>query len=197
MDFLKDVLGDGYADFESKVNAYNEANKDKAIKLANLTGGGYVSKDKFATIETEANGYKTQLSELNTQIETLKKTSGTSEELKAQFQSLQDKYNGDTEALNKQIADIKFNSALEIALASSGAKSTKALKGFLEMEKIKLDGDNLIGFDEQLKAIKEENDYLFGESTSTNTRTGGRFSQSGGAPGTTVQEEIKNQIFGK
>ena len=40
MEFLKEILGEElYKQFEEKVNAYNgnEANKDKQIKLANLS----------------------------------------------------------------------------------------------------------------------------------------------------------------
>ena len=43
MEFLKEILGEElYKQFEQAVNAYNgnEANKDKQIKLANLTEGG-------------------------------------------------------------------------------------------------------------------------------------------------------------
>lgn len=56
MDFLKSILGDDlYSQVESKINAYNsdEANKDKQIKIANLTSGEYISKNKFTDLETE------------------------------------------------------------------------------------------------------------------------------------------------
>ena len=48
MEFLKAILGEElYNQFISKINEFNgdEANKDKQIKLANLTDGAYVSKD--------------------------------------------------------------------------------------------------------------------------------------------------------
>ena len=96
MEFLRAVLGDGFAAFETAIKAFNEANKDNVVKLANLSTGEYVGKDKYSTLETEANGYKTQLSDLNKQIESLKKETGTSEELKAKVKEIQDKYTADT-----------------------------------------------------------------------------------------------------
>jgi hypothetical protein len=39
----------------------------------------------------------------------------------------------------------------------------------LNLENIKLDGDNLIGLDDQLKAIKESDDYLFEDQPSGGT----------------------------
>ncbi len=49
MEFLKEILGEElYKQFEEKINAYNgnEANKDKQVKLANLSSGEYVGKGK-------------------------------------------------------------------------------------------------------------------------------------------------------
>lgn len=175
MEFLKDILGEElFKSVSAKVNEYNGANPDKAVKLANLSGGEYVSKDKYATLETEANGYKTQLETLVGEIDTLKKSSkGDSAALKSQLEALQTKYNDDTEALKKTIGDLKFNNALNTAIAASGAKSVKALKGVLDMDKIKFEDDKLSGFSEQLEAAKKEYGYLFNEEPSTGMRHGG------------------------
>jgi hypothetical protein len=43
----------------------------------------------------------------------------------------------------------------------SGAKNTKALRALLDMEKIKYENDTLSGLDEQIEAIKKDNDFLF------------------------------------
>ncbi len=46
MGFLKVILGDMYESFAEKISSYNAANPDKAVKLANLSTGEYVSKEK-------------------------------------------------------------------------------------------------------------------------------------------------------
>lgn len=84
MEFLKEILGEElYKQFEQAVNAYNgnEANKDKQIKLANLTEGGYVSKDKYTSLETDLSGKTSELEKANGLIEELKKSTGKDEGL--------------------------------------------------------------------------------------------------------------------
>ena len=54
MEFLKEILGEElYKQFEEKINAHNgdEANKDKQIKLANLSSGEYVGKGKYDALD--------------------------------------------------------------------------------------------------------------------------------------------------
>ena len=63
------------------------------------------------------------------------------------------------EKLKKQAFDFK----LETAVQKSGAKNAKAVKAMLNMEKISLDGEYLLWFDDQLKTLQESDDYLFGK----------------------------------
>lgn len=73
MEFLKEILGeDLYSQTTEKVNAYNEAHKDKPLKLVNLSEGNYVSKEKFNSKETDFNNLKTQLENANQEIQSYK-----------------------------------------------------------------------------------------------------------------------------
>ena len=50
MEFLKAILGEElYSQFESKINEYNgsEANKDKQVKIGNISTGEYVNKSDY------------------------------------------------------------------------------------------------------------------------------------------------------
>ena len=77
MDFLKEILGDDlYKQVETKVNSYNESNKEKQVKVANLSTGEYVSKNKYDALETDLNNTKTSLATANTTIADLKKNNG-------------------------------------------------------------------------------------------------------------------------
>lgn len=60
-----------------------------------------------------------------------------------------------------QIQQLKFEHALEGALSGAKAKNPKAVKALLDMEALKFNEDKIIGLEDQLKAIQEENDYLF------------------------------------
>lgn len=161
MDFLKDILGEElFSSVSGKINAFNKANPDKPVKLADLSSGGYVDKNKYADMETLANGYKSQIAQRDKDIAELKKQTGNGE-LQGRLDALQKKYDDDTASLTEQLKQTKFSSALDLALAGSGAKNTKALRGLLDMDKIKLENDELTGFSEQLEQIRADNDYLF------------------------------------
>lgn len=80
------------------------------------------------------------------------------EKLKSDVATWEAKYNDD-------LAKVKLENALEMALVTGKAKNTKAVKALLDLESIKLDGDNLLGLDTQLEKLKEDASYLFDEKT--------------------------------
>ncbi len=60
-----------------------------------------------------------------------------------------------------EIEKFKFNTALDNALKSAKVKDSKTISGLLDMGKIKLENEQIVGLDEQLKTLKESHDYLF------------------------------------
>jgi len=68
-----------------------------------------------------------------------------------------------------KLKQIKLDSALETRLIKEGAVNTKAVKALLNIDKISMDGDNLIGLDEQLTPLKEAEKWAFGEAQPVST----------------------------
>lgn len=60
-----------------------------------------------------------------------------------------------------QILELKFDYALSAALSGAKARNSKAVKALLDMDGLKLNDGKIIGLDEQLSQIKEENEFLF------------------------------------
>lgn len=111
------------------------------------------------TLKAESEQQKTQLTEANKQIESFKGMDvdgikKAADEWKTKFETAQ------TEA-QKQIDALKLDSALDKALLTAKAKNPKLAKAALNMELIKLDGDNVLGLNEQLEKLKESDGYLF------------------------------------
>lgn len=102
-----------------------------------------------------------------------------------------DKLRGDLEALqNKYDADVgaaRLNGALDAALLTARARDPKAVKPFLEMEKLKLDGDRLTGLEEQLKTLRAEKSFLF--ELEPERQRGGMRHQSGAGGADTGTDE--------
>ena len=162
MEFLKEILGEElYASFSEKVTSYNTANPDKTVKIADLSSGAYVSKQKHDDALAEITGYKEQIANRDKDIVALKEAAKGNDELTTKYTELQGKYEKDTKDLQDKLAQSQYNAAVDMALMGSGAKNTKALRALLDMEKIKYENDTLSGLDEQIEAIKKDNDFLF------------------------------------
>jgi len=148
-----------------------------------VNDGSYVPRDrlneesgKVDMLEEQLEEAQTQLSERNEQLEQLKNDTQTSEELKSRIEELQQKneekiseYESKIEQKEQEyeqkLQQQKFDSKLELALRDAKAKNVKAVKALLETDEIKLDGDKLLGLEDQLSKLKKENDYLFGKDT--------------------------------
>ena len=175
MEFLKAILGEElYNQFISKINEFNgdEANKDKQIKLANLTDGAYVSKDKYTSLETDLSGKTSELEKANNLIEELKKSTGKDEGLQ---QKITD-YESEIETLKQENADLKTENALKFALVAAGAVDVDYLV-FKAKEKgeVKLGDDGKIkGEDDLISGLKTQHPAMFEASDSNQQQNGNR-----------------------
>ena len=71
MEFLKSVLGERFDEFSKIIKTHNENNPENVIKLANLSEGGYVDKDKYAALKTK---FEKETGRLLEEAEGIKKT---------------------------------------------------------------------------------------------------------------------------
>lgn len=149
IEFLKELFGDKaltYAELESAVSG------NEKIKPANLADGGYVDKGKFDAKVSELAAANQTITQLQT---TVKKFDGVDVDgLKKQITDAQSKYDTD-------IKQARFDYAIDLALRDARAKNPKAVKALLDLNKISLDGEKLIGLSEQLEEIRKTDDYQF------------------------------------
>lgn len=151
MDFLKELFGSDTLTFEQ----FSEKLKgSKDIKLANLASGQYVDKGKLDAKIIELNTANQTIRDLQ---DAVKKFDGVDVDgLRTSLSDLQKKYDAD-------ISAARLDNALNLALAGARVKNPKLAKGALDMSLLKLDGDKLLGLDDQLKKLKESDGYLFEE----------------------------------
>lgn len=195
MEFLKAILGDElYNQFVAKINAHNgdEANKEKLIKLVNLTDGGYVSKDKYTSLETDLNGKTSELEKANGLIEELKKTTGKDEESQ---QKITD-YETEITKLKRENEDLKKENALKFALLSAGAVDVDYLV-FKAKEKgeIKLGDDGKIkGEDDLISGLKTQHPAMF-EASNNQQQNGNRRVLENNLPGGDKDKTVTREQF--
>lgn len=198
MEFLKSFFGDKaitYDELVQAINAYNgdEKNKEKLIKLVNLTDGGYVSKDKYTNLETDLFGKTTELTKANDLIEELKKLTGKDEETQNKITA----YETEIAELKKENADLKTENALKFALVSAGAVDVDYLV-FKAKEKgeIKLDDDGKIkGESDLISGLKTQHPTMFEASNTNQQQNGGRKILENNLPGNKGDETVTRDQF--
>ena len=117
--------------------------------------------DKAESAEAQIEDYKQQIKDRDKQLTDLEGKAKGNEDLEAEIKKLKaDNETATTELqakLDKQIYDF----ALEKALTKANVRNPKAIKALLNTETIKLDGETLLGLDDQLEAVKKSDPYLF------------------------------------
>lgn len=134
--------------------------------------------DLESKISKELPKYFKPAKEFNEINEELKVIKGEKKALEDDKKKIEDEYNNfkkgsisqaDYEAKKKEIEDnskaeiekVRLESKIDLAINNAKAKNVKSVKANLDLNKIKLDGDKLLGFDDQIEALKKSDAYLF------------------------------------
>ena len=150
LEWVKTILGDGYTE-------------DIESKIAQEIGKGLVSKADFNAVKTQQKKLEDDLKTRDTQLEELKKATGTADELTAQIAALQEQNRKDKQAHEAEVARIRLDAAVDKALTESGARNNIAVKALLAA----FLRDAKVGEDGSVKGLAAEIETLAkGESTS-------------------------------
>jgi hypothetical protein len=158
---LKELLGE---------ELYNQViEKAGDNKIAVVSDGNWFPKEKFDTVNNENKNLKQQIKDRDAQLETLKEVDP--EKLQQEIADLQQANKDKDKEHQEQTAKQQKEFAIELALRDAKALNTKAVKALLDTESIKLDGETLLGLDDQLKALQESDAYLFKQEETPNSPT--------------------------
>lgn len=146
LDWLKSIIGDNYTEDIDK-------------QASEHIGKNFVSTTNYNTLNEAKKGLDEQIKDRDKQLEDLKKVDAKG--LQEEIVKLQGENKTAKETYDSQVAKLKRDSALDMALITGKARDSKAVRALLNMEEIKLDGDKLIGLDGQLESLKKDKDYLF------------------------------------
>ena len=149
MDFLKELFGDKALTFDE----FSKAVESKKMKLADLSGGAYVSKEKLDAKIEELNTIKSSLTEKD---EALKKWDGVDlDKIKAENEAK-------TAELNKKLAELKKQNAVETTLLAENIQDLKAIKAYIDFDTVKVGDDGSVtGLKEQVEKLRTDKAFLF------------------------------------
>ena len=117
-------------------------------------------KKNVALLQGELDTTKTQLIEAGKTIEGFKTMDVDAIKKSADdYKAAAEKARADADV---EIAQLKFDHALDTSLSNARAKNVKAVKALLNVSDLKLDADGkLIGFKDQIEKVRADNEYLF------------------------------------
>lgn len=181
MDFLKDVFGGGaltYEQFAEKVDAAEN------IQLVNLADGDYVDKGEHDALQARFDGVNEQLTAANQTL------AGYDPEWKTKADEA-------ARQADEKVAQVQFDYALNTALHDAKARNATAVRALLNMDGLKLTDGKIVGLQEQLDAIKADNDFLFeGENAPAMRFAASAQGVAGGAADkkTQLNDALKNAL---
>lgn len=136
----------------------DEETVGKVLKLYTEELKNYISLDKFNELKEEKELIENSIKERDRQLDELKKVD--TGKLREEIEKLQEENKANTEAYEASIKQMKTDYAVEKALINSKARNIKAVKPFIDMEKVKLnENGELEGLD--IESIKKSEPYLF------------------------------------
>lgn len=110
--------------------------------------------EKLKTANKEIETLKTTNTSIQTEYDNFKKGAISQADYEAKKKEIEDNSKAEIEA-------IRLDSKIDLAINNAKAKNVKSVKANLDLKKIKLDGDKLLGFDDQIEALKKSDAYLF------------------------------------
>jgi hypothetical protein len=120
----------------------------------------YMPKDKYNEAVEARKQAEKDVADRDTQIAELGKTAGLSEELKKQIDTLQAENKTAKDKYEADLKELQLSNAIKAALAGKVHDEGLAA-GLVDKTKLVLDGDKVVGLDEQVTAIKTSHAFLF------------------------------------
>jgi len=143
---LLEALGNGEKTIDEVVTAINKET---------------VPYTRFSEKVQEVKTLKNDLTTRDEQLKTLQDSAGDNQTLKDTITKLQQDNETAKANYEAELAGVKLQAAIDTALLTNKARNPATVKALLDMDTIKLDGDNVLGLSEQLEKIQESDGYLF------------------------------------
>ncbi|AQR95557.1 phage scaffolding protein [Clostridium saccharoperbutylacetonicum] len=155
MSKLKEIIGE---------QAYNALPEDKKKEYDNVdlvNGAEHVAKKDYETAQATIEQQKKDIEKRDTDIKNIKAKVKDNEELTKEIDILTKANKDDRESFEKKLNEITFNNALGKALGSYNVKDKDLILAKLNLENLKVDGENIIGLKEQIEPLQKSHEYLF------------------------------------
>lgn len=154
----------------------------------------FVPKARYNEVAEAKKKLESDIAQRDKQLEELSKAAGASEELKKQIEQLQAENKAAAEKYAAEIKDLQIKSAIKSAIAGK-VHDEDLVAGLIDREKLVLDGDKVVGLDDQIKALQESKAFLFKTDDQQQQQPGFHVGGGGGQPPSVNNDQLA-AIFG-
>lgn len=163
--------------------------KEELDKIMDINGSDIEkAKGDTAGFTKQIDDLTNQITDRDNQLRDLKSKVGDNETLKNKIEELETANKTAKTNYEKTVAEMKRDYAVNNSIRDAKAKNVKAVRALLDMDKIKMDGENIIGLKDQIEALTKSDAYLFDVTENTSPNVGGGFvpgvGSNGGGNGT-------------
>ena len=155
IEVLKDHLS------EETYSAVAEELKDKDIKLADLSTGNFVSKEKHEALESKYEAQGVLLNDTSSKLEAALKNVGDNEALREEIEKIKNTNQTEVANITAQYESKLKNAAVMAELTKAGANDPTDILPHLNMDAITVNDKGIVGLADQLEPIKTAKPYLF------------------------------------
>lgn len=151
MEWLKEILKnagvENVDDLENKISKELPKHFKPAEEFNKIN-------EELKTVKGEKTTLENDKKKIEDEYEKFKKGSISQSDYEAKKKEIEN-------ASKAEIEKVKLESKIDFAIVNANAKNIKSVKANLNLDNIKLDGDKLLGFDDQIEALKKSDAYLF------------------------------------
>lgn len=153
---------------------------EKVMELSKEDLTGFIPKSRFDEVNEEKKAAEEQIKERDRSLAELSEKVEKDSDLSKEIEKLKTENEEKSKEYEKALKEASLNYAIDKALFTAKAKDTKVARAAFDFSKVSLNDDgSLIGFEEQLKTVKDTHSYLFesDEDSKPNGTGGGAFEQ--------------------
>jgi len=149
LNWLKEILGDNYS-------------QEIDESVSKNIGKEFVPRAEFNKANDSAKDLSDQLAERDKQLEGLKDSGKTVEELQAEIAKQQELNKQQATDYKNKLDGIKRDSAIDAAITKAGAQNVKAVRALLgDLSDVKVNDDGVTGLSDKISSLKKDNGWAF------------------------------------